>query len=94
MDEFSEKFQKAFDLPPSFSENHIANFLSKFYARKSKLCNINSLQSRNFETISSPDQSLQSWNFETISCPDQSLQSQNFETISSPDQSLESWRRP
>ena len=38
--------------------------------------------------------SLQSWNFETISSPDQSLQSQNVETISSPDQSLESWRRP
>ena len=26
-DEFSEKFQTAFDPPPSFSENHIADFL-------------------------------------------------------------------
>ena len=25
-DEFSEKFQTAFDPPPSFSENHIADF--------------------------------------------------------------------
>ena len=25
-DEFSEKFQTAFDPPPSFSEKHIANF--------------------------------------------------------------------
>ena len=26
-DEFSEKFRTAFDPPPSFSENHIADFL-------------------------------------------------------------------
>ena len=28
-DEFSEKFQTAFDPPPSFSENHIAVFFGK-----------------------------------------------------------------
>ena len=28
-DEFSEKFQTAFDPPPSFSENHIADFATK-----------------------------------------------------------------
>ena len=26
MDEFLEKFQTAFDSPPSFSENHVADF--------------------------------------------------------------------
>ena len=30
MDEFSEKFQTAFD-PPSFSENHIADFATKVH---------------------------------------------------------------
>ena len=29
MDEFSEKFQTAFDPPPSFSKNHIADFATK-----------------------------------------------------------------
>ena len=29
IDEFSEKFQTAFDPPPSFSENHIADFATK-----------------------------------------------------------------
>ena len=28
-DEFLEKFQAAFDPPPSFSENHVANFFRK-----------------------------------------------------------------
>ena len=28
-DEFSEKFQTAFDPPPSFSESYIANFATK-----------------------------------------------------------------
>ena len=27
-DEFLEKFQTAFDPPPSFSENHVANFFA------------------------------------------------------------------
>ena len=32
MDEFSEKFQTAFDPPPpSFSENHIADFATKVH---------------------------------------------------------------
>ena len=33
-DEFSEKFQTAFDPPPSFSENHIADFLKSCTALK------------------------------------------------------------
>ena len=32
-DEFSEKFQRAFD-PPSFSENHVADFLKSCTALK------------------------------------------------------------
>ena len=35
-DEFSEKFQTAFDPPPSFSENHIADFLKSCTALKTK----------------------------------------------------------
>ena len=37
-DEFSEEFQTAFDFfpPPTFSENHVANFI-QFHAQKSCL---------------------------------------------------------
>ena len=33
-DAFSEKFQTAFDPPPSFSENHVADFLKSCTALK------------------------------------------------------------
>ena len=36
-DEFSEKFQTAFD-PPSFSENHIADFATKVRDFAIKMC--------------------------------------------------------
>ena len=43
-DEFSEKFQTAFDPPPSFSENHITifpEFMTEVPFRMAKFCNIN-----------------------------------------------------
>ena len=46
-DEFSEKFQTAYDPPPppSFSESYVANFFLKFMTEVSsimaKICNIN-----------------------------------------------------
>ena len=45
MDEFSEKFQTAVDPPPSFSENHVADFFPKVMTEvpfiMAKICNIN-----------------------------------------------------
>ena len=32
-DEFSEKFQTTFDPPPSFLENHIADFFTEFMTK-------------------------------------------------------------